>query len=117
MATLQEIQAQILKLRKIEENKREIEKLSLERREAEKELKRLQSPKLTKFKGKLFRANIKLGTALISGGKATAKFLNKAAQSIAEAERQQDLNNRRRIRTIKKKKTKTPTRRKTRKRR
>ena len=109
MATIQEIQAEIRKLRAIEENKRQIEKIGLERIQAERELKRLRSPRLTSFKRKFVRANVKLGTKLIQGGKITGKFLNQAAKNIAEAERQEEIAKRRRPKTRTKTKTKKST--------
>lgn len=117
MATLQEIQADIARLKRIAQNKREIEELGEERRQAERELKRLKSPRLTRFKKSFVRGNVRLGKALISGGKQSAKILGQAAQNIVEAERQEELAKRRRARApTKKKPTKakrTPTRKRT----
>ena len=109
MPTLQEIQADIRKLRAIEENKREIEKLGEERRRAEKALKRLQSPRLTSFKRKFVKANIRLGTKLIKGGKASGKFLAQGVRNLEEAERREELAKRRRPASKKRKSTKKTT--------
>ncbi len=104
MPTLQEIQADIRKLKAIEQNKREIVQLGEERKKAERELKRLRSPRLQSFKRKFISANVGLGKALLSTGKTSLKVAKRVSEASEEIDRRERIKNLTKARKVKKSK-------------
>lgn len=91
MATLQQLQAEVLKLRRdkeekerklriFRENQREIVQRGRERLKLQKELKDLKNPK-----SQAFKKNVKQG--LIRGGRVGFKFLQRVAEAVEESEK------------------------------